>query len=298
MLYPFSYDRGDGYGPDRLCDVIDCPLCVGHACDCDVCTDRLKALSLKVLHDSQESGNRKRSPNWKEIEMAEDLMEMLAKVKPGDFVTAFGKDTRGHEVTRTGTLLAQPEDMKATHNGRKMKAVRVRVGERGSDPAARSTWTTLIPGHGTIRATEPPQSGVWTNGQLGKVPGVREGSPSLRVHFGGKGGKRSQEPMEPVVLAGVRHIGDGRYEIFDVDDDAVLLTGTLQTQIWWAHAPEADEHQDQEPEAGEDDQEQADHESEREPERFLGKPVHHLVTGQLVGYWAPHKFTPIEEIRG
>ncbi|WP_369272376.1 hypothetical protein AB5J55_22385 [Streptomyces sp. R11] len=291
VLYPFSYDRGDGYGPDRLCDVIDCPLCVGHACDCDVCTDRLEAPSLKVLNDSQENGNRKRSPNWEEVEKVEDLKDMLAKVKPGDWVTAFGKDTRGHEVTRTGTLLAEPQEMKATHNGVKVKAIRACVGEKGTDPATRQTWTTLIPDHGFIRKTEPPKAGEWIHGEIRNIPAVRSSrlEVNARILFGGKGGKRSTEPSDGGTLAEISYAGSGRYEVKAVESGEVIFTGTLQSQVWWAYAPEENEHQDQKPEADEEHQDAT--------EVDYGKPVYHVETGKLVGYWTLKKFTHIEEIR-
>ncbi|MGQ5602939.1 hypothetical protein [Streptomyces sp. EKS3.2] len=300
VLYPFSYDRGDGYGPDRLCDVIDCPACVGHSCDCDVCTDQLEAPSLKVLNDSQENGNRKRSPNWEEVEMVEDLKAMLAKVNPGDWVTAFGKDTRGHEVTRTGTLLAEPKEMKATHNGVKVAAIRACVGEKGTDPATRQTWTTLIPDHGFIRKTEAPKPGEWLHGEIRNIPAVRSArlDVNARLIFGGKGGKRTKEPTDDGTLAEIRYTEAGRYEIKAVDSGEVIFTGSLQSQVWWAYAPEEDERQDQEPEPEPDESEdQDDHEPENVTELVFGKPVHHVVTGELVGYWTLKKFTPIEEIR-
>ncbi|MER6086522.1 hypothetical protein [Streptomyces bluensis] len=315
VLYPFSYDRGDGYGPDRLCDVIDCPLCVGHACDCDVCTEQLEAPSLKVLIDSHEHGNRKRSPNWEEEEEMEDLKDMLAKVQPGDWVTAFGKDTRGHEVTRTGTLLADPKEMKATHNGVKVKAVRVCVGEKGTDPATRQTWTTLIPDHGYIRKTEPPKAGEWMHGEIRNIPAVRSArlDVNARLLFGGKGGKRSTEPTHDGTLAEITYAGAGRYEVTAVESGEVVFTGSLQSQVWWAYAPEDDQDQeqdqDQEREAPEEPdnalfvleqderQDQGDDERQKVPETDYGKPVHHVVTGELVGYWTLKKFTPIEEIQ-
>ena len=56
VLYPLSYDRGTGMGPDRLCDDGGC-ICVGHDCDCDVCRDVLDAPGLKVLMDSHDERN-------------------------------------------------------------------------------------------------------------------------------------------------------------------------------------------------------------------------------------------------
>ncbi|WAB08852.1 hypothetical protein SEA_SUCCESS_73 [Streptomyces phage Success] len=299
VLYPYSYNRGDGYGPDRLCDEVGCSVCVGHTCDCDVCTERIEVPALKVLNDSREHGNTKRSPNWEVEEQMEDLMAMLATVKPGDYVTAFGKDTRGHEVTRVGTLLAEPKEMKATHNGVKVAAIRACVGEKGTDPATRQTWTTLIPDHGFIRKTERPKPGEWTHGEIRNIPAVRSSrlDVNARLLFGGKGGKRTKEPTDTGTLAEITYVGSGRYEVKAVDSGEVIFTGSLQSQVWWSYAPEEDEHQDQEPEADEHGQEQDDDEPENVTELVFGKPVHHLDTGELVGYWTLEKFTPIEEIR-
>jgi hypothetical protein len=244
---------------------------------------------LKVLNDSQENGNRKRSPNWEEVEMVEDLKEMLAKVKPGDWVTAYGKDTRGHEVTRTGTLLTEPQEMKATHNGVKVKAIRACVGEKGTDPATRQTWTTLIPDHGFIRKTEPPKAGEWMHGEIRNIPAVRSSrlDVNARLLFGGKGGKRSTQPTESGTLAEISYAGAGRYEVKAVESGEVIFTGSLQSQVWWAYAPEEDEP----------DEDQGDDEHQAVTEVSYGKPVYHVVTGKLVGYWTTAKFTPIEEIR-
>ncbi|MGI5196921.1 hypothetical protein ACQEVY_25340 [Streptomyces sp. CA-288835] len=198
---------------------------------------------------------------------ADDLKKQLAKVKPGDYVTAFGKDTRGHEVTRVGTLLAEPKEMKATHNGVKVKAVRVCVGEKGTDPATRQTWTTLIPEHGFIRHAEPPKPGEWIHGEIRNIPAVRSArlDVNARLLFGGKGGKRSSEPKDDGTLAEISYAGAARYEVRAVESGEVIFTGSLQSQVWWAHAPEEDERQDQEPEAIEDqDQDQGDEEAKPE----------------------------------
>ncbi|MGW1673305.1 hypothetical protein [Streptomyces sp. NPDC002324] len=228
-----------------------------------------------------------------------DLRKMLAKVEAGDYVTAFGKDTRGHEVTREGTLLAAPKEMKATHNGVKVDAVRVCVGERGTDPATRQTWTTLIPDHGTIRPAEPPKPGEWIHGEIRNIPAVRSArlDVNARLFFGGKGGKRSAEPKDDGTLAEISYAGAGRYEVKAVESGEVIFTGSLQSQVWWSNAPEEDEHQDQEPEADEDGQEQSDNERQDVTELGHGMPVHHVETGKLVGFWTPEKFTPIEDVR-
>ncbi|MEU1353898.1 hypothetical protein ABZ410_08330 [Streptomyces cinnamoneus] len=160
----------------------------------------------------------------------------LSKITAGDYVTARGTDTRGHEVTRTGTLLAPPKPVKAQLGGRKTDAVRLCIGLAGTHPSQRSTWTTLFPDSGFVELTRKPTSNDWTNGPLSKVPGMRTADGVL-VRFGGKGGKRSPEPVKPV-LARIRHERDGKYEICDVATSEVLLTVTWQTAIWWAPAPD------------------------------------------------------------
>ncbi|WP_416972528.1 hypothetical protein [Streptomyces sp. 4F14] len=281
MLYPYSYNRGDGYGPDRLCDVVDCWLCVGHTCDCDVCADQLKAPDLKVLHDSQEHGNRHRSPNWEKEKMMDELKKMVALVNPGDYVSALGSDTRGHEVTRVGTLLAVPKKVKATRNGHQVEAIRVCVGEAGTDPATRQTWVTLFPGNGEIRAAQRPKAGEWMHSPIGDIPAVRADRVGVNFPclFGGKGGKRSSMPTTSGTLATLS-ADRGRYRITS-DDGETLWEGAIAAQIWWAYPPEKGEGQDQED----------GHQVEAEvPE---GQPVRHVVTGELVGYLTPDRFIPI-----
>ncbi|UFQ16432.1 MULTISPECIES: hypothetical protein [Streptomyces] len=223
----------------------------------------------------------------------DDLREQLAELRVNDYVTAEGVDTRGHKVTRTGTLLAEPKTVKAQRNGTRTDAVRLFVGLAGTSPEERSTWVTLFPEAGSVRKAEEPKE--WQNSELRMVPGVRVATDSVRFHFGGKGGKRSTEPGEPVVLAGVRATEDHRYEIYDVDTGDVLLVATLQTQVWWLPARSVEP----EPDSGEP-AEVSSSAKVSDPEvtvdRDLGKPVHHVRTGELVGYLAEDRFIPIKEV--
>ncbi|MFE9660303.1 hypothetical protein [Streptomyces sp. NPDC005955] len=138
---------------------------------------------LKILNDSRENGNRNRSPNWEKEEKMEELEKQLDGLSPGDIVTAFGKSTTGAEVSRTGALLAEPQNMTATHDGVKGPAIRVRIGEPGTDPAARKTWTTLIPGHGSIRK---------------EVPEEGEGRPVYHAVTGALVGHLTRDTFTPV----------------------------------------------------------------------------------------------------
>lgn len=162
---------------------------------------------------------------------------ILDKLVVGDYVTAQGTDTRGHQVTRTGSLLAPPKKVMAQLNGRKTAGVRLCVGVVGTDPSQRSTWTTLFPDSGSVELAQKPTSNDWTNGPLSKVPGMRTADDGVLVRFGGKGGKRSAEPAKPV-LARISRTSDWKYEIRDVVTGEALLTASWQTAIWWASAPD------------------------------------------------------------
>lgn len=260
-----------------------------HACDCDVCKGVIRAPGLHLLddipaHELDQTPRRKRAT----------MKEQLAGLRVNDYVRAEGVDTRGHKVVRTGHLLAEPKEVSALRNGKRAKGWRLFVGLAGTHTDERSTWVTLFPEPGSVEHAEEPKADEWQNTALRAVPGIRAATDKVRFHFGGKGGTRSKEPSEPVILAKVRTTADHRYEIHDVDTGDVLLDATLQTQIWWlparSVAPEPEDDQDvPAPESapvvtlplrGDD----------------LGQPVHHVVTGALVGYLTPDKFIPIEQV--
>jgi hypothetical protein len=226
--------------------------------------------------------------------MTTDLKDILAGLKVGDYVTAIGVDTRGHSVTRTGTLLAPPKEVTATRDGKRAKGVRVCVGAADVDPSERSTWTTLFANSGSVELAREPKAVQWSNTELRMVPGIRASNHEARIYFGGKGGKRSTEPREPIVLAGVTYTGEGKYEIYDADSGDVLLTCTLQSQIWWLPAPVGKDPQAVAPEA----QEHNEHQEQRQDVTEYGKPVYHVETLKIVGYLRPERFTPIEDVRG
>ncbi|WP_460082557.1 hypothetical protein [Streptomyces variabilis] len=69
----------------------------------------------------------------------------------GDWVRATGNDTRGHTVTREGVLLVEPKLVTAQDWGRRVKKVRVHIGELGAEPT-RSNSLTLWPGAVVDRA--------------------------------------------------------------------------------------------------------------------------------------------------
>ncbi|MER7986967.1 hypothetical protein ABTY53_15435 [Streptomyces noursei] len=220
------------------------------------------------------------------------MKEQLAELRVNDYVRAEGVDTRGHTVVRTGRLLVEPRQVTAQRHGQRTAGWRLCVGGPGTDPKERSTWVTLFADSGSVEQAEEPKVDEWQNTELRMIPGLRLNNRNLRFHFGGKGGKRSAEPSEPVILARVRVTPDYRYEICDVDTGDVLLDATPQTQIWWLPAkPVEPEDEQGEPAAvsapgarlllrGDD----------------LGQPVHHVVTDALVGYLTHDKFIPIEQV--
>lgn len=125
----------------------------------------------------------------------------------------------------------------------------------------------------------------WTHGELRGLPlDVRDDSEA-RFMYGGKGGKRSVKPSQST-LAGVRYVGSGRYEVWDAATGAVLLTGALQSQVWWAPAPSVD--------GGATDRNRP--EIQTVSHGGYGRPVFHARTGALVGYLAPDRFTHIGEL--
>lgn len=234
VLYPFSYTRGDGHGPDRLCDEANCGVCVGHDCDCDVCGERLIAKDLCSVIENLDRKTHSLSPNWTEIDIMANLLELVNGIAVGASVEAIGVDTRGHSVTRTGVLLAEPKKVKAQRNGTPTPAVRVSVGTPGEEATARSTWVTIFADSGSVELAEVRDE--WRNEPLGNVPGVRSGNHNIRIMFGGKGGKRSAEPTMSV-RAGITYTGEGKYEVWSAETGDVLHTCALAGQVWWKPAP-------------------------------------------------------------
>ncbi|MFE6226909.1 hypothetical protein [Streptomyces sp. NPDC057854] len=221
----------------------------------------------------------------------EDLKQMLDQVKVGDRVTAFGKTTTGAMVTRTGFLLAEPEDMRATHQGAKVDAIRVRVGEEGADPAKRSTWATLIPGHGSIRPAEDPQESSDAQeleGDAGtqatELDWQSVPAASMRYEgvflYGGKGTKGTT-PGQPVKVR-VGQKWSGHLELLTAESGEVVVSPKNVSKIWVAQIPEGWQP------------EPTDNEHQDVTELGHGTPVYHVVTGELVGHWTPQRFTPIK----
>ncbi|WP_143201150.1 hypothetical protein [Streptomyces uncialis] len=235
-----------------------------------MCNGTVEAPALRVLTDIPEheldQTNRK-----KKERMTAELITRLAQFATGDMVTATGVDTRGHAVTRTGYLLALPKTVTAQRDGVRTKGWRLFVGAKMTNPSERSTWVTLFPDAGTVEKTGFPQIGEWRNSELRDIPGLGANNDGRIIHFGGRGGKRSKEPAEPVTRAGITYTGEGRYDIWDEDTREVLMTCALQSRIWWALAPSlpkanAEPVVEQASEAKQDDSDEAAGES-RPPSR-------------------------------
>lgn len=237
VIYPFSFNRGDGYGPDRLCDVIDCAQCVGHDCDCDVCTDRLEIPSLRILMDNHDV-SRARSINWEKEDAMENLKSMLAGVKHGDYVTATGVDTRGHNVTRVGFMLWDPKEVKAQRNGERTDAWRVFIGDKSGDPTVRANWVHLFADSGSVELlTTDPEGVEWKDTE------VRAAVSSAVFVYGGKGGKNSTGPSQARKVR-IGYTDSGAYALTDLETNELVDRLRLQSRIWWAPMP-ADHYESQ-----------------------------------------------------
>ncbi|MFE2104342.1 hypothetical protein ACFXAF_00485 [Kitasatospora sp. NPDC059463] len=74
----------------------------------------------------------------------------IRDLKAGDRVKATGNDTRGHTVTRSGTLLAKPMLVKAQDWGTRVKKWRLHIDAPGSE-ISRSNSVTLWPNERATR---------------------------------------------------------------------------------------------------------------------------------------------------
>ncbi|MFJ2778228.1 hypothetical protein [Kitasatospora sp. NPDC087315] len=169
--------------------------------------------------------------------MKAEFQEMIDGLSAGDHVTAVGSDTRGHEVTRTGYLLAEPKLVNARRSESPAKGLRLCIGATGTDPAERSTWTTLFPDAGSVERTPEPEPGKWSMTELRYVPGVKANSHNTRILYGGKGGARSTGPTQSAPV-NVVYTDEGLYILWDPATDKTYAMIKLTTKIWWAHLPQ------------------------------------------------------------
>lgn len=225
-------DPSHSHGPDPFCDDINCRYCC-HDCDCAVCVGTLHAPRLTVLEDIPEH-ELAQTPRQRNARMKTELPKLVDGFSAGDHVTTTGSDTRGHEVTRTGYLLAEPKLVNARRDGSSAKGLRLCVGAKGTDPSERSTWTTLFSDAGSVERTPEPEPGKWSMTALRSVPGVKASSHSTRILYGGKGGARFTEPTQATPVT-VTYTDEGYYVLWDPDTDTTHAVITLATKIWWAH---------------------------------------------------------------
>ncbi|MFJ9378911.1 hypothetical protein [Streptomyces sp. NPDC101455] len=173
--------------------------------------------------------------------MKTELLTILNTLSVEDHVTATGTDTRGHNVTRTGYLLAPPLLVNARRNGFPTNGWRLFVGAAGTNPGERTTWVTLFPDAGSVECTPEPEAGKWSMTELRHVPGVRATSHATRILYGGKGGARSTGPSQAVPVT-VTYGDDGLYALWEPTTDKTHAVVRLSTKIWWAHLPEEIKH--------------------------------------------------------
>ncbi|MFD3422461.1 hypothetical protein [Streptomyces decoyicus] len=165
-----------------------------------------------------------------------ELHEHLSEFATGDHVTVVGVDTRGHNVTRSGYLLAAAKKVKAQRNGVRTDGWRLYVGPTGTDSAERSTWVTLFRDAGSIERSTEPDTARWSMTELRQIPGIRATSRTTHILYGGKGGAHFPEPSQATAVT-VIYTSDGLYELRSPDDDTVHLACRLPTQIWWTELP-------------------------------------------------------------
>ncbi|MDJ0347210.1 hypothetical protein QMK19_39090 [Streptomyces sp. H10-C2] len=245
-VFPKSGDRSCGswfceepdpshyHGPDPFCDVQNCRYCC-HGCDCAVCTGTLHAPHLTILEDIPEH-ELAQTPKRRNVRLTTEFHTLMGDLSAGEHVTATGTDTRGHQVTRAGYLLAAPEIVTARRNGCPAKALRLCVGAKGTDPSERTTWTTLFADEGTVERTPEPEAGSWSNTELRFVPGVRASSHTTRILYGGKGGARSTGPNRSAAVS-VVYTDEGFYALWDPATDTTHALIKLSNKIWWAQLP-------------------------------------------------------------
>ncbi|MEU3825242.1 hypothetical protein AB0F36_07940 [Streptomyces sp. NPDC029080] len=170
--------------------------------------------------------------------MAADLMTKLAGLKPGDYITATGQDTRGHAVTRVGFLLWEPKEVKAQRNGTSTKAWRVFVGTKGMEPSDRSSWVTMFADSGSVEVvTTDPEGVEWKDTEL------RNAVSSAVILYGGKGGKNTSGPRQARKVS-IGYTESGAYALTDLETNELVDTMRLQSRIWWAAMP-ADHYENQ-----------------------------------------------------
>ncbi|WP_159401653.1 hypothetical protein [Streptomyces sp. NRRL F-5053] len=150
-------DPSHYHGPDPFCDDTACRICC-HACDCQVCEGTLHAPQLTVVEDIPEY-ELNQIPRRRTARLVAALQAMADDYSAGDRITAVGYNIHGLEVTRTGYLLTDPRLVRVRRHGAQVRGLRLCIGERGTDPAKRRTWVTLLSEAASMEHTPEPDSG-------------------------------------------------------------------------------------------------------------------------------------------
>ncbi|MBZ3908501.1 MULTISPECIES: hypothetical protein [Streptomyces] len=166
-----------------------------------------------------------------------DLESTVASLSVGDHVLATGADTRGHQVTRAGYLLAAPQRKTGQHGSGTQEGWLVYVGALEAVPE-RSNWVMLYPGTGHIARTPEPDMSQWRKTPLAET-GASARSRNLRIMFGGKALRGAAEPTEET-LVDVIYNTEGLYDLSIPDAGGrTHFQCRRGTVIWWAPLPAA-----------------------------------------------------------
>ncbi|MCX4826732.1 hypothetical protein OG883_44630 [Streptomyces sp. NBC_01142] len=166
--------------------------------------------------------------------MHTDLEIAVATLSAGEHVHATGVDTRGHQVTRAGYLLAAPEPKTGQHDNGSGEGWLVHVGAREAAPE-RSNWVMLYPGNGEIARTPELDMSRWRKTPLTET-GASARTRNLQIVFGGKALRGAVEPTEET-LVDVSYNTEGLYNLSLPDTGgATHFQCRLGTTIWWAPA--------------------------------------------------------------
>ncbi|MEW1760549.1 hypothetical protein AB0393_29055 [Streptomyces cyaneofuscatus] len=165
--------------------------------------------------------------------MPTDLDDTVAAdLSAGEHVHAHGVDTRGHQVTRAGYLLAPPERKAGQRDNGTEEGWLVHVGARDAAPE-RSNRIMLYPDDGRIARTPEPDMSRWRKTPLTET-GASARTTNLQIVFGGKALRGAVEPTEET-LVDVTYNTEGLYNLSRPDTNGLVhFECRLGTNIWWA----------------------------------------------------------------
>ncbi|GGU37657.1 hypothetical protein [Streptomyces violascens] len=166
-----------------------------------------------------------------------DLESALAALSVGEHVHAHGADTRGHQVTRAGYLLAAPQRKTGRHDNEAKEGWLVHVGAR-EDALINSNRVMLYPGTGHITRTPEPDMSRWRKTPLTET-GASARTRNLQIVFGGKALRGAAEPTEETIVD-VTYNTEGLYNLSRPDTNGLVhFQCRLGATIWWAPLPTA-----------------------------------------------------------